>query len=281
MQNIEDYKFLYQDEKYFYLYKHVRFSEGSLCIIQDGTLSFTPPSKFNDPFDCLFNIDDDYNYTTNELRDLHARYGCKRLSTAKRLQANQKFKRQQKIGISDSSFFLKFHQRTGVCCLNHNPLEILMWSHYADNHKGFLLEFKFPKSSLKYKTVLKDFIPVPVSYSKDMPTLSKKDKFGLHNSETAKKIYLTKHDSWAYEKEFRVVSNDMEQPIQSYPRDELLCSVILGLKMLPENQERIKNLLKQLLIEVPLYRAEMVEGKYGITVPNHPRLDVLALNKKK
>ncbi|MES9903809.1 MAG: hypothetical protein ABW168_14180 [Sedimenticola sp.] len=38
-------------------YKYVPFSEGSLSIIKEGTMKFTPPTEFNDPFDCAPDID--------------------------------------------------------------------------------------------------------------------------------------------------------------------------------------------------------------------------------
>ena len=44
--------YCYEDEKYFYLYKHVDATDGSLSIIRNGTLKFTKPQNFNDPFDC-------------------------------------------------------------------------------------------------------------------------------------------------------------------------------------------------------------------------------------
>jgi hypothetical protein len=33
-------------------YKYLSFSEKSLRIIKSGTIKFTKPSEFNDPFDC-------------------------------------------------------------------------------------------------------------------------------------------------------------------------------------------------------------------------------------
>lgn len=35
------------------LYKYLSFSKESLKIITDGTVKFTKPSEFNDPFDCF------------------------------------------------------------------------------------------------------------------------------------------------------------------------------------------------------------------------------------
>jgi hypothetical protein len=34
------------------LYKYLPFSDGSLKILSEGTIKFSKPSEFNDPFDC-------------------------------------------------------------------------------------------------------------------------------------------------------------------------------------------------------------------------------------
>ena len=42
---------IYENEKPVKIYKYVPLSDGQL-IIASGTLKFTKPSEFNDPFDC-------------------------------------------------------------------------------------------------------------------------------------------------------------------------------------------------------------------------------------
>lgn len=39
-------------EDVFYRYKYLPFNEGSLKVITEGTVKFTCPLDFNDPFDC-------------------------------------------------------------------------------------------------------------------------------------------------------------------------------------------------------------------------------------
>lgn len=36
-----------------------------------------------------------------------------------------------------------------VTCFNNNPLNMLMWSHYAQSHTGFLVEFKIPHPTIE------------------------------------------------------------------------------------------------------------------------------------
>jgi|SRR5580658_5344823 hypothetical protein len=34
-----------------------------------------------------------------------------------------------------------FERRHGVLCLSEAPANLLMWAHYADSHRGFVVEF--------------------------------------------------------------------------------------------------------------------------------------------
>ncbi len=38
-------------------YKYLPFNEGSTCIISEGTMKFSSPDEFNDPFDYSPDID--------------------------------------------------------------------------------------------------------------------------------------------------------------------------------------------------------------------------------
>jgi hypothetical protein len=46
----------------------------------------------------------------------------------------------------------------GVCCFTRNVNSILMWSHYASNHQGFCVEYK-------YNSHIKGINPLDVNYS--------------------------------------------------------------------------------------------------------------------
>ena len=60
---------------------------------------------------------------------------------------NDLFKKEVKIA-AEKSFEernkINLYER-GVCCFSEKKDDILMWSHYADGHKGFCLEFITPK----------------------------------------------------------------------------------------------------------------------------------------
>lgn len=278
MDTYDNLCFEYEDEAYFYLYKHLKLDEYTLKIISEGTISFTNPNNFNDPFDCFYDISEDYFHTATEV----SKYYLKKISPAKRIYNNQISKNKLKIDIENGSYYQDIHKRTGVCCLNQNPLNILMWSHYANHHKGFMVEFKFPKLLNNLFKSLGDFYPFPVTYTTQLPKITKQNRSGEKDAiENIESIYLTKSSVWSYEKELRVIATNLDSPIQKYPRDEILCSVILGLKSSLEDEERVHNLAEEVPFHLPVYRAKKIKGQYSIYVPSHPRLDVLAKCKEK
>lgn len=78
-------------------------------------------------------------------------------------------------------------QRFGLLCFSldwHNPL---LWSHYAERHRGLALGFDVDEQILK-----------PVSYVKTRPVLTQ------INIEVAHWLLFTKYVDWQYEQEARI-----------------------------------------------------------------------------
>jgi hypothetical protein len=86
---------------------------------------------------------------------------------------------------------------TGVLSLSASRSVETMWSHYADSHRGFVigLDVSHPYFSREYGQIL-----APVSYKKSMPT------FRYLEDMDARQVLFTKHMSWAYEREWRLVT---------------------------------------------------------------------------
>lgn len=87
--------------------------------------------------------------------------------------------------------------KIGILCFCENWKNPLLWSHYANRHKGVALKFE-----------INDEIALPVRYRKnrfEIDLLAKK----YHKQPVSKKetegIWLTKYISWNYEEEIRVI----------------------------------------------------------------------------
>jgi hypothetical protein len=103
-----------------------------------------------------------------------------------------------------------FHQMTsgtGIVSLSETHRNLLMWSHYADSHKGLCIGYKKDFLSslppLESKTDRSKYTPVKVNYDSC--------RFDIEKYEHEKPIFIdiplnsliTKSNDWIYEKEHR------------------------------------------------------------------------------
>ena len=74
----------------------------------------------------------------------------------------------------------------------------------------------------------------------------------------------------------RVIDHSRKPGIHPYRRDEVLWSVVCGIRMSFEHLERMKIIVKDLnkksMPHLKLYRASIVHGSYRLEVKDHPRL---------
>ena len=264
---------MFEEAHVIYRYKYLPFTEGALKTISEGTIKFTCPGEFNDPFDCSpFYDTANLNRIPNLFRDDAKQRG---LTPAQRIQKKPEYVTRLRKRIENGSWAEDQTKRVGVVSLSRNALSILMWSHYAQNHQGFVLEFRIPVkgtvADISYAT--DRLLPFPVIYQPHRPVVI----LSQHNKEKLlHKILLTKSDLWRYEEEERVISEDRVAGIYPYRRDEILCSVIAGMRMAKENKDVLvaecAKLQSSNIPSLRLYQAEPSKRQFALLVPDHPRL---------
>lgn len=101
-------------------------------------------------------------------------------------------------GYGGPSIFNDF----GVFCLSETRTNLLMWSHYANSHKGFVVGFDsshpFFNQNLGPSS---DFCGIDVGKVHRVNY----DNFRSNNSHEPTNWYLQKSDEWIYEKEHRII----------------------------------------------------------------------------
>ncbi|MCS3902665.1 hypothetical protein J2T55_000669 [Methylohalomonas lacus] len=275
---------MFDEENVIYRYKYLPYTEGSIKTLTDSTIKFTNPLDFNDPFDCK-----PYYDTTNIDRlpqlkpDLFKAAGDRRgLSPAKRLQDKGKFIARLRNRLEDGSFAKESISRVGVVSLSKNALNILMWSHYADFHRGFVLEFRIPIKGLKKDVLLTNerLLPFPVIYQHERPHI---DVGSELPDDLINKVVLTKSTDWKYEEEERVVDHERGPGIHHYRRDEILCSVIAGMEMSNDNYANLKSIVESLKEvnknNLSIFKASDKKDEYKLNVTGHPRLHNSGIEK--
>lgn len=165
-----------------YCYKPV--NGHTLDIFKSGTFWFSSPVNFNDPFDCK--VYPSTESAVNRIKEQLERNGKQLTENSVRnlLTDEMVIKAVDKVMNSK-----------GMLCLTPHPDDILMWSHYADKHKGVCLE-------LDVRACPEFFVyPVKVAYQTEYPT------FNL--GEETNNIYATKYKEWEYEDEIRILKNNV------------------------------------------------------------------------
>lgn len=277
---MESYKNLTQDKDFYYLYKHIAIDSemGVFGIFTNNQLKYNYPGFFNDPFDCLFDITiniDGFN------KEEFEKFIGKEIPN----EVWDVYSTNIKKNLNDKDLFRKHvnklrNEMLSITCFNSNPLSILMWSHYANNHQGMLLEFKFPRKDAK-------LFPIPVFYDDEYQTINAswrqlvdidpESEFILDITRTT---IFRKSTEWSYEKEFRLIGNSQSNPqmplLQNYP-PEYLSSVIMGAKLedttvIQKLKSEVENFNKKHSLQIEIFKSQLKEGHYLLEVPNHPRL---------
>ncbi|MCK7164561.1 DUF2971 domain-containing protein [Enterobacter cloacae] len=210
-------------------YKYVS-AETAKIIITEGTLKFTSPVNFNDPFDYYPAVlEKGFHKFANRL-NTEIGNGIKRYRTTHR-------ESQKHIQALRSGEFRHTYTRDmSISCFSKSPFILPMWAHYANNHKGCVIEFEFDSKkhsvaeyfSLGINQLSKILIPFEVIYSTNRPPLY--DEHGKTNtSNTGFNACLTKSKEWEYEKEMRVVTKQVEG-VYPFERTQMT-GLYFGMKM--------------------------------------------------
>lgn len=163
----------------------------------------------------------------------------------------------------------------GFLSLSENRNELLMWSHYCDSHKGFVVGFNGDHNYFQDRTRNWMASPVPVAYSAIRPSLPKIKDWGVLN--VAESVLLTKSEHWRYEKEWRMVAElkyasetiGVEKAnrvcLFDFPSD-CVTEIILGCQMDKLKQSEIREVLKDKYPLAKLYQARLSDTKFDIDI---------------
>lgn len=151
----------------------------------------------------------------------------------------------------------KAFEQIRICCYSTDKLNLLLWAHYANSHKGFCVEFD--GSSLPAKMAMK------VEYSNDYPLAT----YPIPDDERAYRLALIKAKVWEYENEYRSIfipSSD----ILDHDGESLnfscgaITNVYIGACM-PEKEEReLKNIISRMEFKPNIWKAELAENSFQL-----------------
>jgi hypothetical protein len=222
-------------------------------ILEKGSIGFSKPKYFNDPFDLPTYPSDPDNLRTSVKNWLWAEHSV-------------------------------------VLALTRTPTNALMWAHYADQHRGVVIGIDVSIAGLCCEQ--NNIIPaqygsvIYVSKRPNQPFITKATKglsvgvthsFPREHYEKLQRLFLYKPICWAYEEEVRVVkclersSADTSQkrgqfkvarvsnrPLHLLPVPrESVREIYLGARLDPENVERWYSDVKQQYRNMSVYQCKL------------------------
>lgn len=199
-----------------YLYKYRKFDASSLRVLTDHELYFADPRLFNDPLDCNLSINPDISMQEMSTL-LRAVLGADRKKPL-RAVVQSAVHDASELGNykvqGDARNFLKLAladllkeevrrelEQHGVLSFSATWQSVLMWSHYADEHRG--LCFEFDTTELEHRNL------APVAYTGERSVRASDIRaWRMDGDKVAEKSVLDKHfyskaPEWSYEQEWR------------------------------------------------------------------------------
>ncbi len=158
--------------------------------------------------------------------------------------------------------------------LSENRNNLLMWSHYCDSHRGFVVGFDANHSFFNTTSPKRFRALEKVKYTPARRPIPAPDQ---EWSDIAEICFFTKSDCWAYEEEHRMIASPTIRDDVIAKRGELkiylfkfppesLKEVILGYRMLPDTRRRIEEAVAVRFPKVKLYQAILSETEFELDI---------------
>ncbi|WP_445612124.1 DUF2971 domain-containing protein [Hafnia alvei] len=276
-----------------HLYKYKNFSIDSLDLLISDKLYFADPTTFNDPLDCnpsILNDIDDVNLLNKILHRLVKENHRKELEKAAEKIKYKGPKTLEKIEIlgegeaqnlinliaenvdffgdhlgDTTSYHIKKYllknYAIGVLSLAKSFNCPLMWSHYADQHKGFCIGYDVSvNNSINIHSVDyngKRFIRTQQVY--DMLFSDCRKIRNAAKKDIEKVILLNKANSWKYEKEYRVISRKGLQDSQFR-----LSDITFGLRFKDSAKFSVMSALRSRQGEINFYEMSLCNNSFKL-----------------
>lgn len=223
-------------------YKYGTFSriERVKPMLCERKFYFAPPSQLNDPSDCRNRLQD---HSAEEIEEFLIEtnrqfYGDTRGDEYIR-QGIQQFGATRLLDELPKQFNKIMDSRYGVFSLAKRPDNMALWAKYADDHKGYCLEFSdLSEFSYVYEVIYADKIPL-----------------GLHlaGDPSEADFLYTKAPEWSNEEEARILSKP--PGFQVLPRSSLK-AIILGEHCDPKNETIILAWVEECYANIDVKKAK-------------------------
>lgn len=219
--------------KSIYKYRLGLFDEMGMCWdienLKNNSVRMTLPEHFNDPYDSSFNIG---------------------------IKANNEFERK----LLDQTLYTPAKKSMRICCFSESIESMLMWTHYASEHRGFAIEYApHQKTSIALQLW-------PVFYRERLFDIT---KYLTRIRTNLIPILPALHKAldWKYEKEWRLIIPGSEGENLILPRPK---AIYMGSKINPCIEKELKEIAFERKIRLYRMSHDLNEFKMDMTLVKNP-----------
>ncbi|AIO28457.1 DUF2971 domain-containing protein [Burkholderia cepacia] len=165
---------------------------------------------------------------------------------------------------SDSSLDVLI-QTFRVCCFSKRNDNLLLWAHYAENHRGVCLEYDIPDETFKTRFF-------PINYSASQPVIDRVNRYPVGDVNSGSllmdmkdAVFLTKSEDWKYEEEWRMlrITERSEEKGEKHEIPGNLSAIYFGL----HTSEAARNIITKLASStspVEFWQASLRAGYFSL-----------------
>lgn len=267
------------------LFKYRSADAFSLKNLDEGTIWLSDPIAFNNPFDSLLSwdiieiLDDLLVWGGKDAGELFINNHYPNLSRSQRRNQLRSFMRdkskmrelllqqQKQFKEKNSRNLQRYREAMKICSFTERLDTLPMWAHYANNHRGFCMEYKL--SSLTSEFAENVF---PVLYTQEgiNSTSILKQYFSGNKRINPDRILMVpfiKSIDWSYEKEWRYVLDNPALKNGLPLKIGFPDTVYLGNKLNEEHVREIEDICKRRNIKMA--QKELSSKKMGMVPVFH------------
>jgi hypothetical protein len=241
-------------------------------MVEKGLIRFTQASALNDPFEtnpCFSQFRKSVEEDSHETLDRNKyRFAPKDIAAGR-------LKIPEMVREKVTELQRQLCDEYPMLSLTTKRNNLLMWSHYASAHRGFVIGFDADNPFFNKKEMPRTITPLwKVNYSDKRPLVPVFDEC---DKDLTEMLFLTKSDHWAYEEELRMfarpevadnvikVKDDFDIYLFKFP-PECVREIIFGCLMEQSQKERISELVKEHYANAELFQADLNETDFDLDV---------------
>jgi len=218
----------------------------------------SPRRRFNDPFDChpVVSVDGSLEEYTALFHRLAQSLPPENREAAIKEMLSEHFPPNDQERARFASRIENTLDSIGVLCLSKTATSAPMWAHYADNHRGICIGYRFmpPKIAL-----MAGYQPYEVHYQDNRPVV----RAVQESRNAAETMVSVKSSEWAYEEEWRMVNFNGYGVMRL--RDQYIHEVILGADAAMSLTNEVREWVSDYRLYRPaIFRARLSDDEFRV-----------------